>query len=101
MPFLHFSGNFKFQVPYFNNDPQHDALDTEHDTLDGKHVRYDSVTQNYSKDQVRDLLWCDPLKYFEFEFSDVFVRRITYDDGSSVESSKEDPVIDKRVILKG
>jgi hypothetical protein len=25
MPILHFSGNFNFQVPYFNNQPQNDA----------------------------------------------------------------------------
>jgi hypothetical protein len=73
----------------------------KHDTLKDKHVRFDETTQRYSKKEVRDMIWCDPLKYFEFEFSDVFVRRITYDDGKTADDSIHDPVIDKRVILKG
>jgi hypothetical protein len=43
MPILHFSGNFKFQLPYFNNEPKNDArkpnsydLQLNNDKLKGK-----------------------------------------------------------------
>jgi len=42
---------------------------------------------------------CDPLKYFDFGFSNVYVSRITYDDGNSTD--KDDLVIGKPILFKG
>ena len=51
--------------------------------------------------QVHQRLLCYPTKYFEFEFSEVYVRRITYDDGSCTDRDGiYDPIVGKRVMLK-
>ena len=106
MPILHFNGKFKFQLPFFNNRPDNDARDDDaYDLEIGNKelkVKFNEKSADLSSDEVHQRLLCDPTKYFEFEFSNVVVNRITYDDGSSHEEEKEeDPVIGKSVLLKG
>jgi hypothetical protein len=43
----------------------------------------------------------EPLQYFEFEFYNTFVQKVTYDDGTSTSDSKSDPIIGKEIRLKG
>jgi hypothetical protein len=105
MPILHFSGRFKFQLAYFNNYPKNDARNKgayDKQLNDEKlKVEFDPIL---SQDQVHERLLCDPTKYFEFEFSNVKVTRITYDDGSNTdekENNNKEPIIGKSVLLKG
>ncbi len=88
MPILHFSGKFKYQPPTYNNEP-------------GNPERY--FDSSISPDDVHKNITqgVEPLTYFEFEFSDVFIRRITYNDGTSVTDEKNDPAICKKILLKG
>ena len=85
MPLIHFSGNFKYQLAYFNNEPKNDARKPGSYDLqlndENLKVKFDS---SLSPDEIHQRLLCDPTKYFEFEFSEVYVKRITYDDGSSM-----------------
>jgi hypothetical protein len=103
MPVLHFSGKFKFQLAYFNNNPKNDArkedaYDLQFDNKELK-VKFDP---DLTHEQVHERLLCDPTKYFEFEFSNVKVTKITYDDGSNTEGKdNNDPIIGKSVLLKG
>lgn len=102
MSILHFSGNFKYQLAYFNNEPKNDARKPDAYDLqlnDEKlKVKFDS---NLSPDEIHQRLLCDPTKYFEFEFSNVYVKRIIYDDGSSTDKDgMHDPIIGERVMLK-
>jgi hypothetical protein len=88
MSILHFSGKFKYQPPKYNNEPGNperffDASLTPDDV-------HGNITEGV-----------EPLQYFEFEFYDVFVRKVTYDDGTSVTDEKDDPVICKKIQLKG
>jgi hypothetical protein len=97
MPFLHFNGNFKFQVPLYNNVPQNRVPEAD--------LKYDrgsvGFNEDISRNDLHELLRSDPLKYFEFEFSDVHVKRITYDDASLTEDQEEEPVMNKQIMLKG
>jgi hypothetical protein len=43
----------------------------------------------------------EPLQYFEFEFYNTFVKKVTYDDGTSTSDSRSDPIIGKEIRLKG
>jgi hypothetical protein len=43
----------------------------------------------------------EPLQYFEFEFYNTFVQKVTYDDGTSTSDSRGDPIIGKEIRLKG
>jgi hypothetical protein len=38
----------------------------------------------------------EPGEYFEFTFQDVFIRKVTYDDGTSTDEKEKDGVIGKR-----
>jgi hypothetical protein len=102
MPILHFSGNFNFQVPYFNNQPQNDARNPDaYDLLIGDKNLKVKFDDSLTPAEVHQRLLCDPTKYFEFEFSEVYVRRITYDDGSCTDRDGiYDPIVGKRVMLK-
>jgi len=88
MSILHFSGKFKYQPPRYNNEP-------------GNPERY--FDASLSPDDVHEKITqgTEPLQYFEFEFFDVFVRKITYEDGTSVTDEKDDSVICKKIHLKG
>jgi hypothetical protein len=43
----------------------------------------------------------EPLQYFEFEYYNTFVKKVTYDDGTSTSDSRSDPIIGKEIRLKG
>jgi hypothetical protein len=86
MAILHFSGKFKFHVPLYNNIPYHEELEFN------SQIEPKEVHKNFG---------VDPLQYYEFEFLDVFVSKITYDDGTSTVNPKNDPIIGKKVLLKG
>ncbi len=43
----------------------------------------------------------EPGEYFEFTFQDVFIRKVTYDDGTSTDEKEKDGVIGKKLIFKG
>ena len=88
MPILHFSGKFKNQAPLYNNIPSN----TE---------RYfdDSTPVKTVKENITGAV--DPVEYFEFTFHDVFIRKVTYSDGTSVNEKEKDAVIGKRLMLKG
>jgi hypothetical protein len=43
----------------------------------------------------------EPLQYFEFEFYNTFVKKVTYDDGTSVSSKTEDPIVGKEIRIRG
>jgi hypothetical protein len=43
----------------------------------------------------------EPLQYFEFEYYNTFVQKVTYDDGTSTSDSRNDPIIGKEIRLKG
>jgi hypothetical protein len=104
MPVLHFSGRFKFQLAYFNNDPKNDARKADaYDLQLGNKALNVKFDPELSQEQVHERLLCDPTKYFEFEFSNVKVTRISYDDGSNTSDKEDnaDSVIGKTVLLKG
>jgi hypothetical protein len=103
MPILHFNGEFSFQPPFYNNNPSNDAR--EADPIDLDHPREDDpmhsvkFDSSLSQDQLQKRMGCDPLKYFDFAFSNVSVSRITYDDGTSTD--KDDLIIGKPILLRG
>jgi hypothetical protein len=88
MTLLHFSGKFKFQPPIYNNEP-------------GNPERYfdGSITPREVHDKIT--AGVEPLKYFEFEFLDVFIHKITYSNGTCATKDSEDPIIGKKILLKG
>jgi hypothetical protein len=86
MAILHFSGKFKFHVPLYNNIPSREELEFN------SQIEPKESHKNFG---------VDPLQYYEFEFLDVFVSKITYDDGTSTLNPKNDPIIGKKVLLKG
>ena len=88
MPVLHFSGKFRSYPPLYNNSPLQPEkyFDEKLSPLDVKK----RVTEGV-----------EPLQYLEFEFYNTYIKKITYDDGTSVSSAKEDPIIGKEVKLKG
>lgn len=88
MPILHFSGKFKNQPPLYNNLPSNTEAYFD-DSTPVKTVK-DNITEGV-----------DPVEYFEFAFLDVFIRKVTYDDGTSVNEKEKDAVIGKRLMLKG
>jgi hypothetical protein len=63
MSILHFSGKFKFQSPFYNNDPWNPEKYFD-----------DAIKPNDVKKITSGV---EPLKYFEFEFQDVTVRKLT------------------------
>jgi hypothetical protein len=106
MPILHFNGRFKFQLAYFNNRPDNDARgDDSYDLQLGNKelkVKFNEKSKDLSREEVHQRLLCDPTKYFEFEFSNVIVSRITYDDGSNTDRKDvNEPIVGKLVFLKG
>ena len=104
MPILHFSGRFKFQLPYFNNNPENDARKKNaYDLqLENKNLKV-AFNSELDQEEVHERLCCDPTKYFEFEFTNVKVTQISYDDGSTNHdnSNNNDPIIGKVILLKG
>jgi hypothetical protein len=88
MSILHFSGKFKYQPPIYNNEPGNPEKYFD------SSMSPDDVQKNITKG-------VEPLQYFEFEFSDVFIRMITYSDGTTVTDEKDDSVICKKILLKG
>ncbi|HKG30087.1 MAG TPA: hypothetical protein VKA91_02350 [Nitrososphaeraceae archaeon] len=87
MPILHFSGKFKNQPPLYNNKPSN--VEQPFDDRNPDEVKK-SVTERV-----------EPGEYFEFKFHDVFITKVTYDDGTSTKEKENDAVIGKRLILKG
>jgi hypothetical protein len=88
MPILHFSGKFKNQPPLYNNVPSN--TEKYFDDSTPKEIVKEKITEGV-----------DPVEYFEFTFHDVFIRKVTYDDGTSVNEKEKDAVIGKRLMLKG
>jgi hypothetical protein len=88
MPILHFSGRFKNYPPLYNNYPwnQEKYFDSE-------------IPPDEVKAKVTEKV--DPLQYFEFEFSNVYIKKVTYDNGTNASSRREDPVIGKEIKLRG
>jgi hypothetical protein len=104
MSILHFSGRFKFHLAYFNNDPKNDARKTDaYDLQSGNKTLKVKFDPALTQEQVHERLLCDPTKYFEFEFSNVKVTKISYDDGSKTQDKENnaDPVLGKAILLKG
>jgi hypothetical protein len=87
LPILHFSGKFRNQPPLYNNNPNN----TEKYFDDN--FKPEVVKENVTKG-------VDPVEYFEFRFDDVYVRKVTYDDGTSTSEEDDDTVIGKRLMLK-
>jgi hypothetical protein len=88
MSILHFSGKFKYQPPKYNNEP-------------GNPEKYFDSSMSPEDVQKNITEGVEPLQYFEFEFLDVFIRKITYSDGTTVTDEKDDSVICKKILLKG
>ena len=88
MTILHFSGKFKYYPPIYNNEPRN--------TEKYFNSQIDPATV---KSKITDGV--DPLKYFEFEFSDVYVKKVTYDDTSFSTEKNQDQIIGKKILLKG
>jgi hypothetical protein len=86
MPILHFSGKFTFQSPFYNNNPWNPEKYFD-DAIEPKDVK--KITAGV-----------EPLKYFEFEFQDVIVTKLTYDNGISCNDPKKDALIGKKILLK-
>jgi hypothetical protein len=78
MPILHFSGRFRSYPPLYNNYPWNPEKYFDPD------LSPDDVMQKVTEK-------VEPLQYFEFEFFDVYIRKITYDDGIFTTSEKDDP----------
>jgi hypothetical protein len=102
----YFNGRFKFQLAYFNNRPDNDAR--ENDSYDLQlgnkelKVKFNEKSKDLSREEVHQRLLCDPTKYFEFEFSNVIVSRITYDDGSNTDRKDvNESIVGKLIFLKG
>jgi len=85
MPILHFRGNFKNQPPIYNNSP----------------YNVEKYLDNTDPKTIKKELGSDPVEYFEFKFENVYISKITYDDGASTNKIEEDILIGKRVMLKG
>jgi len=85
MPILHFRGNFKNQPPIYNNSP----------------YNVEKYLDNTDPKTIKKELGSDPVEYFEFKFENVYISKITYDDGTSTNKIEEDILIGKRVMLKG
>jgi len=84
---LHFSGKFRNQPPLYNNKPSNPEKP------------FDGTTPDDVKKNITEGV--EPMEYFEFTFNDVFIRNITYDDGSSPEENEKDAIIGKRLMFKG
>jgi hypothetical protein len=82
MSTIHFSGQFLFQIPDYNNDPYRQKFEYDPDL---------------SKEQIFRLCGCDPAHYFELSFQQVMVNRITYKDGTLADN--KDPLLDKNIQL--
>jgi len=103
MPILQFNGKFKFQLPYFNNDPTNDARkDGSYDNQIKDNKLLVKFDPNLSSEEIHQRLLTDPTKYFEFEFLETIVSRITFDDGTNTDSNiSNEPIVGKFVFLKG
>ena len=88
MSILHFSGKFRFFPPLYNNDP-----------LQPEKYFDPNLTPEEVKGKVTGGV--DPLRYFEFEFYDTYIRKVTYGDGNFTSDSKEEPILGKELLLKG
>jgi hypothetical protein len=88
MPILHFSGKFRSYPPLYNNYPWNPEKYFDPELLP------DAV-----KEKVTEKV--EPLQYFEIEFFNTYIRKITYDDGTSTINETKDPVIGKETRLKG
>ena len=88
---IQFSGNFVFQMPGYNNDPQDDA------TTD-PNAKYN---RQLKSDQVFDICGSDPSRYFEFIFRNVKINQVTYSDGTFVTDQKKDSIIGQKILLYG
>jgi hypothetical protein len=83
MSILHFSGQFLFQIPEYNNETYRQKFE------------YDP---ELSKDQIFKICGCDPSHYFELNFQNVTVKCITYRDGTL---ALNDPLLNKNIQLTG
>ncbi len=103
MPLLHFNGQFSFQSPFYNNNPRNDARKKDPINLDHPKekdpMHFVKFESTLSTEQLQKRIGCDPLRYFDFEFLNVHVSRITYDDGTLTD--KDDLIIGKPILLKG
>ena len=88
MTILHFSGKFKYYPPIYNNEPRNSEK-YFNPQIDPETVK-SKITNGV-----------DPLKYFEFEFSDVYIRKVTYKDTSFSTEKNQDEIIGKKILLKG
>jgi hypothetical protein len=88
MSILHFSGRFKYQPPIYNNEPEN--TEKYFDSSINPEDVHKNITQGV-----------EPLQYFEFEFLDVFIRKMTYSDGTTATDEKDDSLICKKILLKG
>lgn len=88
MPILHFSGKFRSYPPLYNNYP-----------LMPEKYFDPGISPDDVKRKVTEGV--EPLQYFEFEFYNSYVQKVTYDDGSSTSDSKKDPIIGKEIRFKG
>jgi hypothetical protein len=88
---LHFSGNFVFQMPRYNNDPQRDTMSHPEDKFDG----------SKTSEEVFKLCGSDPSRYFEFVFRNVKVNQVTYNDYTVVTDATDDFVIGQKILLYG
>lgn len=88
MPILHFSGKFKSNPPYYNNYP-----------LSPEKYFDPNLSPKDVKEKITDGV--EPLQYFEFEFDNVYIKKITYDDGAFSSTNKEDAIVGREIKLKG
>jgi hypothetical protein len=93
MPFLHFVGNFTYQLPYYNNFPEKNA------EVDNEVLFKDTLNPEQYRD-LRNKIGGDFTKYFELEFKDVQVSAVTYNDGSYIQSKENDSIIESKVLFK-
>ena len=88
MSILHFSGKFKYQPPIYNNEPGNTEKYFD------SSINPDDVHKNITQG-------VEPLQYFEFEFSDVFIRRSPTTMELLLLMRKMILLICKKILLKG
>ena len=88
MPILHFSGKFRSNPPFYNNYP-----------LNPEKYFDPNLLPKDVKEKIT--FGVEPLQYFELEFNSVYVKKVTYDDGSFASTNEEDTMVGKEIKLKG
>jgi hypothetical protein len=95
MPFLYFFGQFTYQLPFYNNKPKHEDSEKPIEFQPGRWI------SDEEKKELKKKLGGEPTDYFKFEFKDVKVTGVTYNDGTTTESIDQDYIIGKSVNLNG